>query len=211
MKTLLYITIAIFFCTACNESQKKDNAKKTNQSLSDNKKKKVKIVIQPFIDIPRENVEYVAYYLKKMYANVIINKPIEFPKNSLNQAKTRHRADSLIRFLSAKTKPGYLTIGLTKNDISTTKNNIQDWGIMGLGFCPGNSCIASSFKLKGKNKMEKLFKVAIHELGHTQGLKHCPVDDCLMRDANGKDHLDEEKEFCKKCKSVLINAGWTFN
>ena len=211
MKSLLYMAIAIFLCTACNESHKKDNAKKTNQSLSDNKKKKVIIAIQPFADIPKENVYYVAYYLKKMYANVFINAPIEFPKNSLNLAKTRHRADSLIRFLSAQTKPGYLTIGLTKSDISTTKNNIPDWGVMGLGFCPGKSCIASSFRLHGKNKTEKLFKVAIHELGHTQGLPHCPVNDCLMHDAEGKDRLDQEKEFCKKCKTVLINAGWTFN
>jgi archaemetzincin len=209
MKTLLYLAIAIFF-TACNQNHKKDNAKKSDQISPSQKKKLVTIAIQPFVDIPKENVDYVAYYLKKMYANVIINKPIEFPKNSLNQAKTRHRADSLIRFLSAQTKPGYLTIGLTKGDISTTKNT-PDWGIMGLGFCPGNSCIASSFRLKGKNKMEKLFKVAIHELGHTQGLKHCPVNDCLMRDAEGKDHLDEEREFCKKCKEVLINAGWAFN
>ena len=209
MKILFYLTIA-FFCIACNQYDKKENTKKTKKSLSENKNKKVIIAIQPFTDIPKENVDYVAQYLKKIYANVIINKPIEFPKNSLNQAKTRHRADSLIRFLSAQTKPGYLTIGLTTRDISTTKNT-PDWGIMGLGFCPGKSCIASSFRLKGKNKMEKLFKVAIHELGHTQGLPHCPVSDCLMHDAEGKDRLDQEKEFCKKCKSVLINAGWTFN
>ena len=209
MKTLLYLAIAIFF-TACNQNHKKDSAKKSDQISPSQKKKLVTIAIQPFVDIPKENVDYVANYLKKMYANVIINKPIEFPKNSLNQAKTRHRADSLIRFLSAQTKPGYLTIGLTTGDISTTKNT-PDWGVMGLGFCPGNSCIASSFRLKGKNKMEKLFKVAIHELGHTQGLKHCPVNDCLMRDAEGKDHLDEEKEFCKKCKAVLIKAGWALN
>lgn len=209
MKILFYLTVA-FFCTACNQNDKKDNVKKTNQSLSDKKKKKVIIAIQPFVDIPKEKVDYVAYYLKKMYANVVINAPIKFPKNALNQAKTRHRADSLIRFLSAQTKTGYLTIGLTSRDISTTKK-MSDWGIMGLGFCPGKSCIASSFRLKGKNKMEKLFKVAIHELGHTQGLPHCPVSDCLMHDAEGKDRLDQEKEFCKKCKSVLINAGWTFN
>jgi len=209
LKTLLYLAIAILF-TACNQNHINDSSKKSDQNSSASKKKLVVIAIQPFEDIPKENVDYVARYLKKMYANVIINKPIEFPKNSLNQAKTRHRADSLIRFLSAQTKPGYLTIGLTKGDISTTKNT-PDWGIMGLGFCPGNSCIASSFRLKGKNKMEKLFKVAIHELGHTQGLKHCPVNDCLMRDAEGKDHLDEEREFCKKCKEVLINAGWALN
>jgi archaemetzincin len=210
LKTLLYLAIAIFF-TACNQNHKNDSAKKSNQISSASKKKLVVITIQPFEDIPKENVDYVAHYLKKMYANVIINKPIGFPKNSLNQAKTRHRADSLIRFLSAQTKPGYLTIGLTKGDISANKDKIPDWGVMGLGFCPGNSCIASSFRLKGKNKMEKLFKVAIHELGHTQGLKHCPVNDCLMRDAEGKDHLDEEREFCKKCKEVLIKAGWALN
>ena len=210
MKSLLYMAIAIFLCTACNQSHKKDNAKKTNHSLTAPKKQKVIIAIQPFVDIPKENVDYVAQYLKKMYANVVINAPIEFPKKSLNQAKTRYRADSLIRFLSAQTKPGYLTIGLTTGDISTTKNT-PDWGIMGLGYCPGKSCVASSFRLKGKNKMEKLFKVAIHELGHTQGLSHCPVNDCLMHDAEGRDRLDEEKDFCKKCKAVLINAGWTFN
>jgi archaemetzincin len=209
MKAFLYLVITILFA-ACNQSDKKDDAKKIQQSLTDQKTKKVIIAIQPFADIPKENVDYVAYYLKKMYANVVINAPIKLPKNSLNQAKTRHRADSLIRFLSAQTKPGYLTIGLTTRDISTTKNT-PDWGIMGLGFCPGKSCIASSFRLHGKNKMEKLFKVAIHELGHTQGLKHCPVNDCLMHDAEGKDRLNQEKEFCKKCKSVLINAGWTFN
>jgi archaemetzincin len=209
MKAFLYLAITIFFA-ACNQSDKKDAAKNTQQSLTDQKKKKVIIAIQPFVDIPKENVDYVANYLKKMYANVIINKPIEFPKNSLNQAKTRHRADSLIRFLSAQTKSGYLTIGLTKGDISTTKNT-PDWGIMGLGYCPGKSCIASSYRLHGKNKMEKLFKVAIHELGHTQGLPHCSVHDCLMHDAEGKDRLDEEKEFCEKCKSVLIKAGWAFN
>jgi archaemetzincin len=210
MKILFYLTIA-FLCTSCNQTHKKESAKKTKQSLTDQKKQKVIIAIQPFVDIPKENVDYVAQCLKKMYANVVVKAPIEFPKKSLNQDNTRHRADFLIRFLSAQTKPGYLTIGLTKGDISTTKNNDPDWGIMGLGLRPGNSCIASSFRLKGKNKMEKLFKVAIHELGHTQGLQHCPVNDCLMHDAEGRDRLDEEKEFCKKCKSVLINAGWNFN
>ncbi len=209
MKTLLYLAIAILF-SACNQSHNKDSAKNSNPPSPPPKKKLVVIAIQPFVDMPKENVDYVAQCLKKMYANVIINKPIEFPKNSLNQAKTRHRADSIIKFLSAQTKPGYLTIGLTKGDISTTKNT-PDWGVMGLGYCPGKSCIASSFRLHGKNKMEKLFKVAIHELGHTQGLPHCSVNDCLMHDAEGKDRLDQEKEFCKKCKSVLINAGWTFN
>jgi archaemetzincin len=85
---------------------------------------------------------------------------------------------------------------------------------MGLGYCPGKACIASTFRVKGKDKLEKLFKLSIHELGHTQGLartktKHCPEKTCLMRDAEGKDHLDELKMFCSKCKPILENAGWS--
>lgn len=169
------------------------------------------IIIQPFSDLKEADVNFVANELKKLYSKVIINKPIKFPQNALNEVKTRYRADSLIRFLSNRTERGFLTIGLTSKDISTTKGKHADWGVMGLGYCPGKSCIASSFRLKGENKLEKLFKVAIHELGHTQGLPHCKVKTCLMRDAEGKDHLDEEKDFCEKCKKVLVKAGWVFN
>lgn len=51
-------------------------------------------------------------------------------------------------------------------------------------------------------------KAYIHELGHTQGLPHCPIKNCFMRDAEGKDVLNEETGFCKSCKTVLIRHGW---
>jgi archaemetzincin len=169
------------------------------------------IVIQPFNGFPAYLTQMVSVELKKMYkGTVIVRKSIPFPKNTLNYTKVRYRADSLIRHLSRVTPKGQLTIGLTNKDISTTKGEYPDWGIMGLGYCPGKSCIASTYRLKAGNLGEKLFKVAIHELGHTQGLPHCPVKTCLMRDAQGKDHLNEEKEFCPKCKRVLVKAGWSF-
>jgi archaemetzincin len=180
-------------------------------------KVKLSIIIQPFEGLPISTTNLVAVQLKEIYSgDIIVNKAIPFPKNALNHNKTRYRADSLIRFLGTLVKDGQLIIGLTNKDISTTKEKYSDWGVMGLGYCPGKSCIASTFRLKGKNRLEKLFKVAIHELGHTQGLartksKHCPEKTCLMRDAEGKDHLDELKKFCSKCKPVLINAGWELN
>ena len=164
--------------------------------------------------MPKSTVNIVSEKLKKIYSgDVIINNSIALPKKALNQIRTRYRADSLIKFLGELVKDGQLIIGLTNKDISTTKKKYPDWGVMGLGFYPGKSCIASTFRLKGKNRDEKLFKVAIHELGHTQGLaqtntKHCPDKVCLMRDAEGKDHLDELRYFCSKCKPILIKAGW---
>ena len=210
LNVILYWAI-IALIISCNQNQVSTKSNKEIHPKFSKTKKDVTILVQPFADFPPSELTYVVKQLKKTYSKVIIKKSIEFPKNSLNQSKTRHRADSLIEFLSKNTKAGYLTIGLTTKDISSTKGNIPDWGIMGLGYCPGKSCIASSFRLKGKNKLEKLFKVAIHELGHTEGLPHCAIKTCLMRDAKGKDRIDEEKGFCPKCRVTLIKAGWALN
>ena len=215
---ILVIGLFSFSCIKNKSEENKQAAKIENQNgkakvaqtkTTTKNADKVTILIQPFQNFPATSATAIEKELKKIYSgSVKINAPIDFPVNTMNRAKTRYRADALIDYLSKTTKPGFLTIGLTEKDISTTKEKIADWGIFGLGYCPGRSCIASTFRLKGNNKFEKLFKVAIHELGHTQGLDHCPVKTCLMRDAEGKDHLNEEKEFCAKCKSVLVKAGW---
>lgn len=165
------------------------------------------ILLQSFENFTLQECEVVKNKLLPIYPNLKILKPIPFPDESWNEPKTRRRADYLLNYLNQIPTKNQLVIGLTHKDISTTKGNKKDWGIFGLANCPGSACIASDFRLKGKTS-EKLFKVAIHELGHTQGLRHCPVKNCFMRNAEGKDHLDEETEFCKICKENLIKKGW---
>lgn len=170
--------------------------------------KKTIIVLQPFKGFPVEHTKYVEEELKKVYPLVEVREPIPIPEYCKNSSKTRYRADKLIEYLNKNTKNGYCTIGLTHKDISTTKDHYPDWGVMGLGYCPGKSCIASTFRVKGSDKLEKLFKLSIHELGHTQGLPHCPTRGCFMQDAKGKDNFGKEDGFCKNCKIKLVKAGW---
>jgi archaemetzincin len=170
--------------------------------------KKTIIIVQPFKGFPVEYTQYVTKELKKIYPLVEIKEAIPIPENCRNSTNTRYRADKLIYYLNNRTKEGYCTIGLTNKDISATKEPYADWGIMGLGYCPGKACIASTFRVKGNDKLEKLFKLSIHELGHTQGLLHCPNIGCFMQDAKGKDKFREEHDFCKNCKTKLIKAGW---
>jgi archaemetzincin len=192
LKGLIFI-ISIFFFFAFN-LQFKSN--------------KIIIDLQPFDDLPKEYLNYVHAELKKMYSDIEIKKPIPLPKKAWYAPRKRYRADTLIHYLSSITPNGHLTIGLTTKDISTTNDNIKDWGIMGLGYCPGRSCVASTFRLNKAKRLEQLFKVAIHELGHTQGIPHCPVKTCYMQDAEGKNNTDNEIEFCTKCKVILTKAGW---
>lgn len=168
----------------------------------------VTISIQPFTGMPAAEVAAVAASIKKVYPYMTIQAPVPLPQTAFYPPRNRYRADSLISFLGRQSPEGIVTLGLTHRDISTTKGQVADWGVMGLGFCPGNACVASSFRVSKTYKMEQLFKVAIHEMGHTQGLPHCPEQSCFMRDAEGGNPTDEEKEFCPKCKAHLISKGW---
>jgi len=204
---LTLLIVFSLFISSCMLSTDED--KHAEYTPEENGKATLTIIIQPFEGFPASSANLIAKQLKEMYSgNIVVNDAIPFPDNAFYAARSRYRADSLIKYLSTLAKDDQLIIGLTNRDISTTKDEYPDWGIMGLGYCPGKSCIASTFRLKGGNQLEKLFKVAIHELGHTQGLPHCVNQTCLMRDAEGKDHLDEEKAFCPRCKAVLIKAGW---
>lgn len=161
------------------------------------------IVVQPFEDVSNADTRLVYTTIAKVIPQVTMREPIPLPADAYVRARNRYRADSAIRLLGKRHGQDTTVIGITHYDISTAKGKHQDWGVMGLGYCPGNACIVSTFRLKKANLPEQLSKVALHELGHTQGLKHCNIPHCLMRDAEGGNPLDEEKDFCPDRKSVV--------
>jgi archaemetzincin len=178
----------------------------------DNKKTKVEnnfiIKIQPFRGTDPSEVKEVADLITKYYPHVTVATTLDLPEFAFYRPRARYKADSLLKFLSALAKKNEILLGVTKTDISTQKGVISDWGVMGLGKCPGNSCVASSFRLNMASGKNQLFKVCIHELGHTMGLPHCPNLECYMRDANEGNPLDEENGFCSKCKRYLQERNW---
>lgn len=144
---------------------------------------------------------------------------IEIPKETFVNIKSpRYRADKLIKLLKAN-KPDSIDhiLGLISKDISTTKkgkngqikkpeSSYRDWGIFGLGYRPGASCIVSTYRLKKKISpdlfISRLKKVCLHELGHNFRLKHCTSGNpCLMQDAvESIKTIDKEPlSLCKNC------------
>lgn len=168
-------------------------------------------MVQPFEDMPATLSQRVFDQLKKIHPRIILRDEIQLPCAAFHKPRNRYRADSLIHYLKKFGNADTVIIALTTHDISTTKGAINDWGVMGLGYCPGNACVVSTFRLKKENLYEQFYKVAIHELGHTQGLKHCAMKTCFMRDAEGGNPLNEEKEFCTSCQSFLVKRGWRLN
>ena len=80
--------------------------------------------------------------------------------------------------------------------------------MFGLGYRPGPSCIVSTYRLKNTDQrkfIERLKKVAIHELGHNLGLDHCESELCVMRDAvetiKTIDRVDSR--LCEQCRKRI--------
>lgn len=206
MKIGIFVLLLFFF--GCNQTEK------------------VKLVaVQPYTGFKVADAEMVSKIIAHIFhVRTVTLSEKEMYKNAFVQIKSpRYRADSIIRFQSKeKELMTYdYVIGLTSADISTTKKDSNghvrkpsqkylDWGVMGLAFCPGNSCVVSDFRLKDKESevsLERLRKVAAHEFGHNLGLPHCLDKSCFMTDAvesiNTIDHA--KLSLCKSCKKKLTD------
>src|SRR5207249_9902457 len=125
----------------------------------------------------------------------------------------RWRAEKIRRALDAADfGDAWRVAAITEQPISTTKGDVKDWGIAGLGSLDGKSSVFSGYLYRGlKSKGEAKYLHAIenlvlHEVGHTLGLPHCPLDRCIMADAKGnalRSATLSINEFCPRCFEAI--------
>jgi archaemetzincin len=126
--------------------------------------------------------------------------------------RKRWRAEKILDAMDADLPKGaWKVVAVTAAEISTTKGDIQDWGIGGLGNIDGTSCVVSTFLVRKHSKdpaayARRMAELGVHEFGHTLGLDHCPTPRCVMSDAKGKliRSLDSSSgQFCDRCRHRL--------
>jgi archaemetzincin len=205
MKFSLFLLFGGLMLLACSENRQK------------------KLAIQPFGNFDSVLVDSVLVSIEKTYGFSVTALPHKvMPRSAFVNVKSpRYRADTINRILWREKDDEYdYILGLTAFDISSTKKyengnvlkpayKYEDWGIMGLGFCPGESCIVSTFRLKTTDEqllMERLKKCCNHEIGHNLGLPHCKSSDkCVMKDAaeSIKTVDNVELVLCDECASKI--------
>lgn len=193
-------TMLLILCLAslgCNENIKA-------------KVKKPNVLLQPLQFADTATLQLLKDSVAHFYnVSVVIAADKLFPAHAYYKPRNRYRADSTIKWLKQLKPDSVRTIvGITNEDVSVSKGEYKDYGVMGLGYSPGHACVVSTFRpsktaTSKTHLQQRIMKLVLHEMGHNFGLPHCSNETCFMVDAEGQMKLDQEKELCEACRKKL--------
>jgi len=147
---------------------------------------------------------------KKFRLPVDIIGKIEIPSYTFDNLRNQYNGSKIIAELSRLDFPNAEKIlAITNYDLFSEGLNF----IFGEAESPGKIAIISTARLDprfyGKKYdfeifYQRVLKEAMHELGHTFSLRHCPNLTCVMHFSNTIEDTDiKNAEFCEKCKKLL--------
>jgi len=152
----------------------------------------LRVAVRPLGQVDPAVLRAAVQDLTAMYDVQVRLLPSEpMPPSAYYRPRNRYRAEKLLDSLEATTDGGYdKVLGITAQDISTSRGQWHDWGVFGLGRLSGRSCVVSTCRMGGGGAsrtvlLSRLAKVVDHEFGHTLGLPHCTQRGCLMEDMRG--------------------------
>jgi archaemetzincin len=173
------------------------------------------IVVVPLGDTSADLVSFVAGSIEeRLRATVRIAHPIPHPKEAWYAPRKRWRAEKILDHLDTLDFGAdvWRVAAITEQPISTTKEDVYDWGIAGLGSLGGKSSVFTSHLFKRYRKKARptylryMENLVLHEVGHTLGLPHCPLERCMMADAKGNAVRAAKRsinEFCPRCHAWI--------
>jgi archaemetzincin len=142
--------------------------------------------------------------------------PVPKPLTAFNAIRKQYEALQVMRAV-AEAIPADATraLGIIDEDLSIPMLTF----VFGQAQLHGRVALMSLARLRQEfyrlptNKelmITRVLKEALHELGHTFGLVHCPTPTCVMTLANDIQHVDGKKsEFCGGCAVLFQDARRT--
>lgn len=152
-------------------------------------------------------------YLSKVYMNIefqVYPALLSPPLSAFDWNRMQYISDKLLEWLAKfkKKMSADLVLGIGAVDAYTPGLNF----VFGQAVLGGGIALVFTPRLR-LNADEELFferlaKESMHELGHSFGLGHCPLVDCVMSFSNSIIDVDRKKaKYCAKCARKLRSLG----
>lgn len=143
---------------------------------------------------------------------VILTDTMPVPEDEYNERRRQYYSSRILEKMRSYVPSSDVdcVLGLTEVDLYVPRLNF----VFGEAQCPGKVAIISLYRLKPEFYgqiadrdlfVERSVKEAVHEVGHTLGLRHCSNSECIMFFSNNIQMTDTKKiEFCEKCLSKVF-------
>jgi archaemetzincin len=168
------------------------------------------ILVSPVGDLSAELIEAIAGEIKRVFGfSTETESVLQDLAFALDQNRNQYHSTLILNQLAAKS-PGRAirVIAIAQVDLFIPILT-HVYGEAQLG---GTACIVSTYRLnEGRSGMhispkyiDRVVKEAIHELGHTFRLRHCPEHTCIMHYCRNEEDVDRKSDqLCRYCKVML--------
>jgi archaemetzincin len=144
---------------------------------------------------------------ERFLANCVVRSPLAIPKTALNSVRKQLFFGSLAaKLASANEGRDAIVLGVTEFDLYKTSHHFIFGGSSESHHC----AVVSLHRLRPEfygepvdenHLFQRLLKEAVHEIGHSMGLKHCYNARCPMYYSNSVFDTDNKySNFCESCE-----------
>ena len=166
---------------------------------------------EPGLDL----LEYLAAALARTFRTPCQIRPETFDLSfALDAGRQQYYSTAIIQRMERAVDPDARVLGVTASDLYVPVLTF----VFGEAQLDGNCAVVSTARLKEEFYglprrqellRERLLKEAVHELGHTFGLRHCADWRCVMTSSHAVERLDVKgAEFCRACKKPIFTNGY---
>jgi archaemetzincin len=170
------------------------------------------IILVPLGEIEAEFLEVLINRLKETFhCHVKIGEGYNLPPGTYNPDRQQYLSSQILSEIRKAISPAKEEKVLAVTDVDLYVPHLNF--VFGEAEFEGHYAIISLTRLRQsyyglpEDKilfLERMVKEAIHELGHTYGLRHCPHPECVMHFSNSLQDTDKkETSFCRHCQKLL--------
>ena len=169
-------------------------------------KMNLELQVLPIGNVPKTTLEKLGDQLGSLFLKPEILEVVPLLESAYDSKRGQYLSDEFLREVKwhAAVNGEKHILGVTNVDLFTQGLNF----VFGQAELPGKAAIISLHRLNHQTTEvfhNRMLKEAVHELGHTMGLRHCSNVKCVMHFSNSLEDTDiKDKTYCPKCEDILI-------